>query len=206
MLYGTYSTNQIRQMVIASAVRQGVDPNLALAVATHESSLNPNAVNHNTNGTTDWGVMQLNDTTVQTLGVVNPTDPQQNIDAGVGLLAHYDQVYNGDQSKILWAYAAGPGSVQRGSMPSSVQSYIGWVDNWIYTNGSNLDVNAATGSVDPNSVYGSGTDCSITDTCSGNSGGGLVGSASETDQTNTVLMVALAVAIGAATFWKFFRG
>lgn len=125
---------QIQQQIIAAANQYGVDPNLALAIAAHESGFNPNAVNRaNANGTTDWGVMQLNDTTVQTLGVSNPLDPTENIDAGMRLLSQLSQKYNGDTAKILWAYNAGSGSVASGNMPSAVGNYIDWVDNYMAT-------------------------------------------------------------------------
>ena len=126
----TASQQQIAQMVIDAANRYGVPPNLALGIASHESGFNPSATNVNTNGTTDWGVMQLNDTTVQTLGVSNPLDPQQNINAGVGLLAHYLQVYGGDQSKALWAYASGPGAVSSGNMNPTATQFISYVTGY----------------------------------------------------------------------------
>lgn len=125
----------IQEMIVDSAARQGVPANLALGVAAHESGFNPNATNHNSNGTTDWGVMQLNDLTVRTLGVANPLDPQQNIDAGVGLLGSLLQRYGGDSRQALWAYASGPGNVGPDKTPNSiaaafiafVQSYAGGI-------------------------------------------------------------------------------
>lgn len=121
----TYSTQQIQQMVTSAANAAGIPPSVALGVASHESGFNPNATNLNTNGTTDYGVMQLNSATVQTLNVSNPLDPQQNINAGVGLLAKYYQQY-GNWSDALQAYASGPGSV--GSTPNSTASgFISYV-------------------------------------------------------------------------------
>lgn len=140
---GALSTSQssIAQMVIASADKYGVPPSLALGIANHESGFNPSATNHNTNGTTDWGVMQLNDTTVQTLGVSNPLDPQQNIDAGVSLLGKYLQQYNGDTTKALWAYASGPGAVANGSMNPTATQFIGYVQN--YSPDPSLDISSS---------------------------------------------------------------
>jgi soluble lytic murein transglycosylase-like protein len=87
-LRGLGDTSAIQAMIVAAADSYGVPENIALGIASHESGFNPNAINHNTNGTTDYGVMQLNTTTVQTMGVSNPMDPQQNINAGVQLLAN----------------------------------------------------------------------------------------------------------------------
>lgn len=129
---GALSTSQLQiaQMVATAASTYGVPPNLALAIAAHESGFNAAATNLNLNGTTDWGVMQLNDTTVQTLGVADPLDPTQNIDAGVQLLASYLQQYGGDEQKALWAYASGPGAVASGNMNSTASSFINYVENY----------------------------------------------------------------------------
>ncbi len=143
---GTLSKSDVQSMIIASAQRQGVDPLLALAIAAHESSFNPTATHVNANGTTDWGVMQLNDSTYPSLGVTDPLDPQQNIDGGVSLLARYNTQYSGDTNKILWAYAAGPGSVQKGTPPAMLPGFVNWVGNWMSSNGSTfgLDSSAPT--------------------------------------------------------------
>lgn len=120
----------IQQMIIDAANRLGVPPNLALGIASHESGFNPAATNKNTNGTTDYGVMQLNTTTVQTLGVADAMDPQQNIDAGVGLLSNLLKMYGGDVTKALWAYADGSGSVAANRMSSVAQQFIGYVTGY----------------------------------------------------------------------------
>lgn len=126
------STQQIQQMIVDAANRYGVPPNLALGIASHESGFNPNAVNTaNPNGTKDWGVMQLNDTTVKTMGVTNPLDPEQNIDAGVSLLSSLLNRYGGDPNQALWAYASGPGNVGPGKAPNSIaQNFINYVTSY----------------------------------------------------------------------------
>ena len=43
-----------------AAVYHGVDSTLLHAIAKHESGMNPRAVNRNTNGTEDLGLMQIN--------------------------------------------------------------------------------------------------------------------------------------------------
>ncbi len=124
------SQSQIVQMVTQAANTYGVPVNLALGIAAHESNFNPNATNVNANGTIDYGVMQLNTTTVKTLGVSDPMDPQQNINAGVGLLATYLQKYNGNQTDALWAYASGPGAVAGGNMNSTAQKFSDYVQTY----------------------------------------------------------------------------
>jgi hypothetical protein len=74
--------------------------------------------------------MQLLSGTSQTLGVSNPLDPQQNIDAGVSLLATYYQKY-GNWPQALQAYADGPGTVAAGLPPSPMaQQFISCVTSY----------------------------------------------------------------------------
>jgi hypothetical protein len=147
-LGAAYSTQQIQQMIVDAANSYGVPPSLALGIASHESGFNPNATNLNTNGTTDYGVMQLNSTTVQTLGVSDPLDPQQNIDAGVGLLAQYLQQY-GNSSQALQAYATGNAN---GPPSTNTASFISYVTG--YTPPSDLDLGPSTPSFDLSSELG----------------------------------------------------
>lgn len=117
----------IAQMIVNAANSFGVDPAIPLGIASHESGFNPNAINtKNQNGTTDYGVMQLNTVTVSTLGVSDPMDPQQNINAGVGLIAKYLQQYGGDVTTALQAYAVGPGNVAKGNTGNANQ-FVGYV-------------------------------------------------------------------------------
>lgn len=130
----TNASPDVIQAIIDSAARNGVPANIALGIAAHESGFNPGAVNVNVNGTKDWGVMQLNDTTVKSLGVNNPLDPLQNIEAGVGLIGQYIRQYSGDVAKALWAYASGPGAVARGNMNSVASGFIDSVTAYDPTN------------------------------------------------------------------------
>ena len=58
------------------------------------------------------GVMQLMPQTARALGA-DPTDMEQNIDAGTRLLRDLLVRYNGDVVKALAAYNAGEGAVDR---------------------------------------------------------------------------------------------
>ena len=51
----------------APARQYGIDPLLLLSIAQVESSMNPNAVNRNSNGTIDVGLMQINSSNFQML-------------------------------------------------------------------------------------------------------------------------------------------
>jgi soluble lytic murein transglycosylase-like protein len=104
-------------LISAAAVKYGVPPSLALAVAQRESGLNQGAVG--TSG--ELGVFQLMPGTAAQLGV-NPSDLTQNVDGGVRYLS---QMYNqfGDWKTALEAYNGGPGNVSRGTVSSAAQSY-----------------------------------------------------------------------------------
>lgn len=51
-------------------------------------------------------------------------DPQANADAGAKLLGQLLTQYDGDTTKALWAYNAGPGNVARGYTTPAIQQYI----------------------------------------------------------------------------------
>ncbi|MDT8901293.1 lytic transglycosylase domain-containing protein [Anaeroselena agilis] len=100
---------EIAAMVQAAARRHGVDANLALAVATAESDLQPQAVS----SAGAKGVMQLMPDTAQALGVGNTFDPRENIDGGVRYLKQMLAAFDGDVVKAVAAYNAGPDAVRQ---------------------------------------------------------------------------------------------
>ncbi len=106
-----------------SALRNGVPEDLVLSVIKAESNFNPNAVSPKG----AKGLMQLMPSMVQALGVKDPYSPEENIDAGVGLLRSLLDRYNGDYRKALAAYNAGDGAVQKnGGVPpyKETQDYV----------------------------------------------------------------------------------
>ena len=93
----------IQQQIVQAAQAQGVDPNLALAIAQNESGFSQSAVSDKG----AIGVMQLMPTTAQELGV-NPNDTTQNIQGGVQYLAQLVNTFGGDIGMVAAAYNAGP--------------------------------------------------------------------------------------------------
>ena len=155
-----YTTSEIQSMITSAALSAGVDPALALAVAQQESSFNPNAVSPtNKNGTTDYGLFQLNSANLSAWGVTNPLDPTQNINAGIAYLAQLQQQYGGDVQTMLWAYNAGPGDVSNGILPASTSEYISQVTAAIpgFSSALPADLSTDSGTTDT-SVYSSDSD------------------------------------------------
>jgi len=59
----------IYDVIKLTAQSENFDPNIVLAVAIHESGLDPDATNLNSNGTSDYGLYQFNDITLENYGL-----------------------------------------------------------------------------------------------------------------------------------------
>ncbi|MBP1961436.1 lytic transglycosylase domain-containing protein [Paenibacillus aceris] len=103
------STVQFDPYIQEASAKYGVDQSLVKAVIQQESDFNHQAVSP----AGAKGLMQLMDGTGRGLGVTNPFDPQQNVDAGTHFLSNLIQKYNGNEGVALAAYNAGPGRIDR---------------------------------------------------------------------------------------------
>jgi soluble lytic murein transglycosylase-like protein len=105
---------EVDGLVGMAADREGLSPGLLRAVIRRESGFRPCAVS--SKGA--QGLMQLMPATSAWLGVRNPFDPVQNIEAGSRFLKSLLERYGGDLSLALGAYNAGPARVdQFGGVP-----------------------------------------------------------------------------------------
>ena len=95
------------EFVKAAAARNGIDPNLIMAVMRQESGFNPRARSYK--GAT--GLMQLMPDTARRFGVTNILDPQQNIEGGARYLRFLLESFDGDIKLVLAGYNAGENAV-----------------------------------------------------------------------------------------------
>lgn len=101
-------------LVASAAEKNGLSDQLIQTVIRKESAGYPCALS--TAGA--MGLMQLMPETAETLGVTDPWNPKQNIDAGAQFLKSMLERYGGDLSLALAAYNAGPKNVDRyGGVP-----------------------------------------------------------------------------------------
>ncbi|HET9212447.1 MAG TPA: lytic transglycosylase domain-containing protein [Thermoanaerobaculia bacterium] len=108
------------------AVRHSINPHLVAALIHVESAFNPRA--KSSKGA--YGLMQLLPETARRFGLTRKKDlydPKKNLEAGIRYLAWLADRFGGDAEKILAAYNAGEGAVERyGGIPpyQETQSYV----------------------------------------------------------------------------------
>ncbi|YBV96214.1 lytic transglycosylase domain-containing protein [Phyllobacteriaceae bacterium JZ32] len=122
----------IRMTIRAVAQEEGIDPDLADAVAWVESRY---GAARQPSRTGALGIMQLMPETAKELGVADRCDPQANIRGGIRYLKQLHARF-GDPLLVLAAYNAGPANIERkGGIPEfgETERYIVRVLNrWKY--------------------------------------------------------------------------
>jgi len=111
---GKASEGQIESWVNEASQTFGVDKKLIKAVIRQESA--GNSLAHSDKGAK--GLMQLMDSTAKDMGVIDSYNGRQNVIGGTKYLKQMLMRFNGDESKALAAYNAGPGAVEQyGGIP-----------------------------------------------------------------------------------------
>jgi|Deesub1362B_J571_1020462.scaffolds.fasta_scaffold00061_48 soluble lytic murein transglycosylase-like protein len=108
-----YNKHDYREIAEETAKRYSVDPELVKRIIEVESGWNPYAISPKG----AMGLMQIMPETARELGLKNPYDPEENIDAGVRYLKYLIRRF-GDLRLALAAYNAGPSVVEQyGGVP-----------------------------------------------------------------------------------------
>ena len=113
---------RVKNKIIDEAIRQGVDPNLALGIAETESQFSQSA----RSGAGAIGVFQLMPETAKGLNV-DPYDEDDNIRGGIKYIKQLLEMYDGDEKKALAAYNWGMGNVNRKGLekaPTETKKYV----------------------------------------------------------------------------------
>lgn len=113
----------VKPYVAEAAAKYNVDPALIEAVIKQESSYNATARSH----CGAEGLMQLMPDTARGLGVSNSLDPRENVMGGTKYLRQLMDQFDGNLTKVLAGYNAGPGAVaQYGGVPPypETQDYV----------------------------------------------------------------------------------
>jgi len=116
-------TPQVSAMMDAASKKFGVPKSLLTAVSRAESAFRSEV----TSPAGAVGMMQLMPATAKGLGVTDTTDPWQNIAGGAKYLRQLLDRFDGDATKAVAGYNAGPNAVQKyGGVPpyKETQTYV----------------------------------------------------------------------------------
>jgi len=153
---GSTGNSKYDEFVAQSAARNGVDPNLILAVMHQESGFNQRARSYK--GAT--GLMQLMPATAGRFGVININDPAQNIEGGAKYLRFLLDSFNGDVSLALAGYNAGENAVvnsgYRVPRYRETQNYVRSITARYDTTKSKAKPVASSGTVAPSAAVFAG--------------------------------------------------
>jgi soluble lytic murein transglycosylase-like protein len=98
-----------QSLIEESCAKYGVDPALLAGLIEQESHFDPTVGS----SAGAQGLTELMPETAASLGVTDPHDPAQSIDAGARLLSEKLSEFGGDTELALAAYNAGSGAVQQ---------------------------------------------------------------------------------------------
>ena len=142
----TYTTNihydflppEISDYICKMSDELGIDSNLVVAILMKENpQFDPKAVHRNKNGTSDCGLMQLNDVSIQSSFIPNYWDLSVEFDPfnwkhNLFLAMHFIQdltEYLKIEDEVIMAYNAGLPRVMNNEIPVSTFQYLAAVKN-----------------------------------------------------------------------------
>jgi hypothetical protein len=120
---------QLKKMMDAASERFGVPRELLIAVSRAESHFRSDV----TSPAGAHGLMQLMPTTAKGLGVTDSSDPWQNLAGGAKYLRQLMDRFDGDVTKVVAGYNAGPNAVAKyGGVPpyAETQAYVARVSEY----------------------------------------------------------------------------
>jgi len=99
----------------------GVDPDLVYAIIYAESKGDPLVISR----TGAQGLMQIMPVTADFMGINNPFDPEQNIEAGVKYISWLLKNSGiNNEAYLLWAWNAGPSMISKKIIPGETMEFI----------------------------------------------------------------------------------
>ncbi len=111
--------------IATKAKEMGIPPALAVAIAYHESRLNPDAPRGSSG---EFGIMQVMPATGKGMGFTNKdlADPDKNIEAGLKYLKQNLDAFGGDPKMATVGYNAGTDSpfFSGGELPKITEAYV----------------------------------------------------------------------------------
>ncbi len=147
----SHDNTNYHTLVHEKATKYNIDPLLVKAVIKAESNWNEWAVSRKG----AIGLMQLMPATAREMNVINPFDPEENIEGGVKYLRHLLERFNGDLTLALAAYNAGPNWVEKfGVIPpiSETREYVRKVLS-LYNGRTGLSVNVSSDQDNSERIY-----------------------------------------------------
>jgi soluble lytic murein transglycosylase-like protein len=107
--YMSGNKSKYNELIAKAAARHQIDPKLLHAVIQAESAYNPSAVS----SAGAVGLMQLMPDTARRYGVIDRSNPEQNIDGGTRYLKDLLSMFNSDLKLAVAGYNAGEGAVMK---------------------------------------------------------------------------------------------
>ena len=132
-LHDSWNT-EYKEYVFEKSLSNGIDPYVVFGIIYNESRYQEDVTNLNTNGTTDYGLMQINEVNFDylhnTIGIESMNDlldPYKNIECGIELLRYHTDLAN-DTKLGLIGYQSGAGTmarlIQKGIYETEVQQQV----------------------------------------------------------------------------------